>query len=124
MNQLSFIILLKTRRENNACQILAYNDTSFLLNGELDQSKDIYGWGRNENTLLCSSKEYISTPKKIKLTKGNDIGWIDIQFGHFIAYKMIEEDSYSSDEGSSDDLEEERADKVKKLDEDISNQNY
>ena len=29
----------------------------------MEQSKEIYGWGKNENGLMWSSKEYITTPK-------------------------------------------------------------
>lgn len=39
--------------KNKAKQIVAYNDTSFMLNiGE--HPTEIYGWGRNENNLLSS----------------------------------------------------------------------
>ena len=42
-----------TPSKNKAEQIVAYNDTSFLLNvGQYPT--EVYGWGRNENGLLCT----------------------------------------------------------------------
>lgn len=98
----------RNNKYKRCIQILAYNNTSFLLtessysrdyqigddSKEEESNKDIaytgseiYGWGENENNLLLSSKDRRSRPKKLPV-KNIEVMRIDVQHGHFIGYAV------------------------------------
>jgi len=101
------------KKKKDAIQIVAYNDSSFLLSCDDQTANDIYGWGKNENGLLCTSKDKCSTPTRIK-TKATDIIRIDVQHGHFMGYLAdVDEGEMDIEEDfSQDEYFEEKADLV------------
>ena len=106
----------KNTGESFCMQILAYKDTSFMLVGETE-TNHVYGWGKNENGLLCNEKyQMLSSPTKIKTENKEHIIKIDVQQSHFMGYiskiEHEEDDSEIENSFSDEDDEEERKDLV------------